>query len=292
MTTKTMTTEEELVTVTSLSPKTKSESRENYLARLCRAVSDLDNSVWSTLSKPAQRWFNNAVDAMTDHEEIEEFPENQTTTEEVAPTASKEEELEEVAEDSGPAEDDDESDDDEPNPLARAHKAEDEESPAADAEEALAEPLPVEDPPKRKRGRPKKIRTPEELAAMAAPKKRGRPKKVIEVKEEAPASPKVKAEKPAPKAPKEPEEAPEQLETERRRFVVKSRRSSKPGASDFFRELCIDNPKWDRDTLMSKALKSGFPIRPGTANVIYYEIKKLLQILAEKKLIKFEVEDN
>ena len=38
--------------------------------------------------------------------------------------------------------------------------------------------VPVEAPAKRKRGRPPKVRTPEELAKLAAPKRpRGRPRK-------------------------------------------------------------------------------------------------------------------
>ncbi|MBQ9564636.1 MAG: hypothetical protein IJU98_03510 [Synergistaceae bacterium] len=56
--------------------------------------------------------------------------------------------------------------------------------------EVVEEPEPVEQP-KRKRGRPKKVRTPEELEAAEHPKKRGRPKKIRTPEEiEAAAQPK------------------------------------------------------------------------------------------------------
>ena len=47
-------------------------------------------------------------------------------------------------------------------------------------EEVVEEPVQIEEPVKKRRGRPKKELTPEEAAEAARPKKRGRPKKVAE----------------------------------------------------------------------------------------------------------------
>ena len=303
MTAKTMTIEEELLGATKVPPKAKSESRSRFLSRLCRATTDLDNDEWGRLSKPAQRWVNKAVDAMTAHTEIEDPSSDGPATEEAEPEAGEPEEaLEEVAEDFSPTEDP--KDEDDPN-------TETDNLPEGSTPEEIAkiqEPEPIEEPPKRKRGRPKKIRLPETEtpeAAVPAKRKPGRPKKNIEVQEAGPAAkkepiippPKAKTEIPPELKSKtqiKPElKVPIKVQPEdgdRKRFVVRSRRNSKPGASDFFRELCIDNPTWDRGALMAKALKSGYPIQPGTANVIYYEMKKILEILAEKGIINFEVE--
>jgi hypothetical protein len=271
-----MTIEEELLTATKVPQKGKTESRSKYLARLCRAVSDLDDGEWAKITKPAQRWANKAIEAMTEHQDIKDFPENCPEEKDAPPPAAsftEDEALEEVAEDTAPKDAKEEDDDED-----------EEESPAVPDTE-LDEPEEVVAEPPKKRGRPKKVETVE----APAPKKRGRPKKPAPVAKEAPKKIEVKEEAPEPK--KAPVAKPEEDDDERRHFVIKSRRSSKPGSTDFFRELCIDNPKWDRDALMAKAAKSGYPIRPGTANVIYYEIKRVLEILANKKLIDFGIEE-
>lgn len=54
--------QKELATATDLSTK-RGEDRQEYLARLMKAVSELGDKDWDGLSKEAQDWFNDAADA-------------------------------------------------------------------------------------------------------------------------------------------------------------------------------------------------------------------------------------
>jgi hypothetical protein len=55
-----MTVYQELVAAaetTDFAPKSRSESKELYLARLTKAVYKADKTVWESLTEPAQRWY-------------------------------------------------------------------------------------------------------------------------------------------------------------------------------------------------------------------------------------------
>lgn len=65
--------EKELLELTALKPK-KKEERQEYLSRLMRVVSKLPDPDWEGLTTEAQDWNNAAADAVTNEDEIQEFP--------------------------------------------------------------------------------------------------------------------------------------------------------------------------------------------------------------------------
>ena len=56
-------------------------------------------------------------------------------------------------------------------------------------------------------------------------------------------------------------------------------------APEYFRELVIDHPEWDRHKALEEAKRAGFAIPIGTMNVTYYETRKTVDLLRSKGLL-------
>lgn len=65
--------EKELLAVTKLKLK-KDEDRQDYLARLCKAVAKIKDPEWEALSSEAQEWNNDAAEAVRASANIVDFP--------------------------------------------------------------------------------------------------------------------------------------------------------------------------------------------------------------------------
>lgn len=65
--------EKELLAVTKLKSK-KDEDRQDYLARLCKAVAKIKDPEWEALSSEAQEWNNDAAEAVRAAANIVDFP--------------------------------------------------------------------------------------------------------------------------------------------------------------------------------------------------------------------------
>lgn len=68
--------ETELLEATKLKAK-KHESRQEYMARLCRATAKVTDEIWEGLSTAAQDWNNAAAEALSDGKEIADFLEDE-----------------------------------------------------------------------------------------------------------------------------------------------------------------------------------------------------------------------
>jgi hypothetical protein len=60
----------------------KKEDRQDYLIRLMRAVADVPDDIWGSLSKDAQDWNNDAATAFKEDRDIDDFPEEDEEPEE------------------------------------------------------------------------------------------------------------------------------------------------------------------------------------------------------------------
>lgn len=68
--------EQELLSASALKSK-KNEDRQDYLARLCRAVAKVKDEVWEGISTAGQDWNNTAAEALTDDKEIPDFEDDE-----------------------------------------------------------------------------------------------------------------------------------------------------------------------------------------------------------------------
>lgn len=125
----------------------KKEDRQDYLTRLMRAVADVPDDIWGSLSKDAQEWNNDAATAFKEGRDIDDFLE-------------EDEEPEEEETNVEAPEADEEPIDEEASPLEEAMKVEG----ASDAwnkqtEELGLEPQEESEQPvvKRGPGRPRKV---------------------------------------------------------------------------------------------------------------------------------------
>ena len=97
--------ETELLEATKLKAK-KHESRQEYMARLCRATAKVTDEIWEGLSTAAQDWNNAAAEALSDGKEIADFssvedekpePEEDDVVDDPVDDEEEDEELEEEA---------------------------------------------------------------------------------------------------------------------------------------------------------------------------------------------------
>jgi hypothetical protein len=285
--------EEELVEATGTT-KEESESRNKYLSRLLRACSKLPDEIWESLSNEAQQWVNDGIEAMTSKLDIPEFPGSEAGTfggegedpEEIAAEVTDEpEEVEEVLAEA------------EPEPIlappvkrgpGRPRKSPLLQQPAPTAQVAEA-------PVKRKRGRPRKnplpeqsVQQPKQEIVVQEPvkRKRGRPPKVV-----AP-QPVEELPKTGPRAAPPEQEELDTADTNNVLIFNRSRDRSTTGGPEFYRELVLAHPNLTRDQLRAHCVKQGYEIQPGTANSIYYEARKLLELLQRKKMLRLPPKGN
>lgn len=61
---------------------------------------------------------------------------------------------------------------------------------------------------------------------------------------------------------------------------------AKPGTSDLFRELLIDNPHLDKIGVMELCKNKGFEIPEASASTIFYQTHSTLKMLYKKGLLK------
>lgn len=61
---------DELLTLTEAEPKGKKEDEQEFLVRLTESVAELEQEVWDQLSETAQEWYNAAVDANNEGDEL------------------------------------------------------------------------------------------------------------------------------------------------------------------------------------------------------------------------------
>ncbi len=172
--------EQELLDVSGFEPKKSYKDRQDYLGALARAVQDVSNDDFDTLSDAAADWHGDAVDAINDRNEIPDFPDLEADAEPETKSARKR----------GKAA----AEEDEPVDEAEADDAaeEDGEADEADGDEAEEEP-----PQKPGRSRTKP-------AAKAKDKPKGKDKEKPTPKKDAKGNSKSKRaeaeDEPAPKA--------------------------------------------------------------------------------------------
>lgn len=82
-------THDELFAAVDIKPAGKKEDRQEYLTRLVEAVSELEGDDWDNLSEKAQEWYNAAVDAANDGQEIPEPDADDEPDEPEAPAKGK-----------------------------------------------------------------------------------------------------------------------------------------------------------------------------------------------------------
>lgn len=282
--------EEELSEATGVT-KEESESKNKYLSRLLRSCSKLPDEMWDSLSNEAQQWVNDGIEAMTSKVDIPDFPGQEAGTfggegeepEEATEQVSDEpEEIEEVLAEA------------EPEPIVEAPVKR---GPGRPRKHPLPEAASTEPPVKRKRGRPRKNPLPE--AAPEAPKvkqeitvqneepvkrKRGRPPKVRVAGAELP--------KTGPRAAPTIEAPPVDDSADELVLINRNREKSTSGGPEFYRELVVTHPNMSRDQLRAICIKQGYEVQPGTANSIYYEARKLLELLQRKKMLRVPPKGN
>lgn len=138
--------ETELQKVTGVKPK-KKEDKQKYLVRLVKAVGDLDETEWDSLSEEAQLWYEPALRAEEKGSEIKDFPAEEEEAEEEADEDTEEEAEEEETEDEDTEEETEEEAEEEEAPKkkkgkkvkAKAEAEEEEDSEEEDTEEAEEE---------------------------------------------------------------------------------------------------------------------------------------------------------
>lgn len=61
---------------------------------------------------------------------------------------------------------------------------------------------------------------------------------------------------------------------------------AKKGACTHYRSLIIDHPDWKKDQLVAEMIRLGFSLAKSTAQVMFYETRATLEVLAQKGLLR------
>lgn len=235
--------EAELREATAIKTDNPKETRLKFLARLARAVDRLPQDDWLTLSERAQNWTNAAIKAMANKRPVRDFD------------APPEEELPEEPEARGGDEDDDDPPASSEDAPERNGDEDDEDAPAeAPPPRAKKTPPPPSMPPRKKKGEKKDAETRQPEAIVGDPQAQ-----LLDAGERSASEPAKRA---AGKR-------------------AKNAMWSTPGASTYWRRLCVEFPAATKEELDAKMAEKNLVLAPGSASVIRHNATLVLRILRE-----------